>query len=269
MKLVDLTKTLDPRDREGLPDIMKPLARVVAPNIEFLHPAEDGGKAEFCSALQCSHDDLPDGEGWGAEILTDMSSHCGTHVDAPLHSGSRCEGKPSRTITDIDLSELFRPGLVLDLRPWTKPGQEITIGMLDEALDATGCKIQEGSAVILRTGQEDYNVGDPGYFNYPGMTRASTLHLTQQGATILGTDSVGWDLPMPVMNQRFRETGDKSFLWDGHKAIAEREAFIVQQMCNLEALPSHGFMIGCFPLKLSNCSAAPARVVAFLDGTAP
>jgi kynurenine formamidase len=97
------------------------------------------------------------------------------------------------------------------------------------------------------------------------MSRASTLHLTRQGATILGTDAVGWDLPFGVMAKKFQESKDSSVLWDGHKAIVEREAFIVQQMCNLGALPLSGFMVGFFPIKLARCSAAPARVVAFVD----
>ena len=53
--------------------------------------------------------DLPDGEGWGAEILTDMSSHCGTHVDAPLHSASQIEGAPARTITVSPLRSSSTP----------------------------------------------------------------------------------------------------------------------------------------------------------------
>lgn len=95
------------------------------------------------------------------------------------------------------------------------------------------------------------------------MTRASTLHLIRQGASVLGTDAIGWDLPF--MNRLFRETGDRSVLWDGHKAIMEGEAFIVQQLANLGALPLSAFMVGFFPMKLARCSAAPARVVAFLE----
>jgi kynurenine formamidase len=114
-------------------------------------------------------------------------------------------------------------------------------------------------------GQERYTMTDPEYFMQPGMSRASTLHLTSHGATILGTDAVGWDLPFGVMARKFKETGDKSVLWDGHKAIVEKEAFIVQQMTNLGALPLSGFMVGFFPMKLARCSAAPARVVAFVD----
>ena len=84
------------------------------------------------------------------------------------------------------------------------------------------------------------------------------------GATVLGTDAVGWDRPFAVMAQAFKDTGDKQQLWDGHKAIRDKEAFIVQQLCNLGALPLRGFHVGFFPLKLARASAAPARAVAFL-----
>lgn len=264
-RLIDLTATLDPRRREQLPEEMKMAGMVLSPNIEYLHPAEAGGKNQFCMSLGCSHDELPDGEGWGAENLSEFSSHCGTHVDAPLHSGSHCEGRKSRTITDIDLEELYRPGIVLDVQAWVTPGEEITIEMLDKALEKTETKISQGDAVLIRTGQERFDIGDPRYFNYPGTSRASTLHLTRQGATILGTDALGWDRPFGRMSEQFRATGDKRLLWDGHKAIVEKEAFIVQQMANLAALPFSGFMVGFFPIKLAECSAAPARVVAFID----
>jgi kynurenine formamidase len=264
-RLIDLTVTLDPDNRAKLPPHLAGAAGVVAPAIEYHHPAEQKGRDEFCRYLGCQHGDLVDGEGWGAEVLNDLSSHCGTHVDAPLHSGSRIAGKPARTITDIGLEELFRPGLVLDVRPWAKGGEEITIAMLDAALAATGQRISAGDAVLIRTGQERYAITDREYFVQPGMSRAGTLHLASQGATILGTDAVGWDLPFGIMGRKFKETGDNSVLWDGHKAIVEREAFIVQQLTNLGALPLSGFMVGFFPIKLARCSAAPARVVAFVD----
>jgi kynurenine formamidase len=264
-RLIDLTVTLDPANRAKLPHPLAGAAKVVAPLIDYLHPADAKGRDEFCLYLGCQHADLADGEGWGSEVLTDLSSHCGTHVDAPLHSGSRTAGQPARTITDIALDELFRPGLVLDVRRWAKLGQEITIEMLDSALAATGQRIKTGDAVLIRTGQERYTMSDPEFYQQPGMSRASTLHLTEQGATILGTDAVGWDLPFGIMARKFKETRDNSVLWDGHKAIVQREAFIVQQINNLGALPSSGFMVGFFPIKLAHCSAAPARVVAFVD----
>jgi len=266
MKLIDLSALLDPDDRARLPAPLAGAAGVVAPQIAYMRPDEREGKDRFCGFFGCSHDDLPDGEGWGSETLNDMSSHCGTHVDAPLHSGSRCEGRPARTIDQVGLEELFLPGVVLDVRPWAQPAAAITEAMLVAALAAIGDPAIEGCAVLVRTGQERYRIGDPEYFLYPGMTRESTLFLTRRGARVLGTDAVGWDRPFGVMAEAFRRTGDRLQLWDAHKAITEREAFIVQQLCNLGALPPTGFHVGFFPIKLARASAAPARAVAFVNG---
>src|SRR5690606_13247872 len=157
------------------------------------------------------------------------------------HSGATIEGKPARTMSDISLEELFLPGMVLDVRPWAVAGEAITIEMLEKAIAATGTTIKPKMAVMLRTRQEDFPIGHPRFANYPGMTRESTLFLTEQGATVLGTDALGWDRPFPVIKRLFAETGDKSVIWDGHYAIREREAFIVQKLENLGALPLAGF----------------------------
>jgi kynurenine formamidase len=265
MKLIDLSALLDPDDRARLPPALAGVAGVVAPQITYMRPDEDEGKDRFCEFLGCAHEDLPDGEGWGAETLNDMSSHCGTHVDAPLHSGSICEGRPARTIDQVRLDELFRPGVVLDVRQWVQPASAITPQMLQDALAAIGNPSIDGCAVLIRTGQERYKISDPEFFRYPGMTRDSTLFLTGRGARVLGTDAVGWDRPFGVMAAEFRRTGDRRQLWDAHKAITEREAFIVQQMCNLGELPATGFHVGFFPINLARASAAPARAVAFIN----
>ena len=157
--------------------------------------------------------------------------------------------------------------MVLDVREWVRLGEAIPIEALDAAIAATGRDIHDGDAVLIRTGQEDrYTISDPEYFNYPGMTGDTTRYLTARGATVLGTDALAWDRPFPVMRKAFEETGDPAQLWDGHFAIRDKEAFIVQQLTNLGALPLTGFTVGFFPIKLPRTSAAPARVVAFLDG---
>ena len=96
------------------------------------------------------------------------------------------------------------------------------------------------------------------------MTRESTLFLANLGAKILGTDALGWDRPFAVIREAFKKTGDRSEIWDGHFAGRDKEIFIIQQLTNLASLPAHGFKVGFFPLKLARCSAAPARVVAFV-----
>ena len=263
MELVDLTRLLDPSDLEHLPAGAKPAAAVLVPTIEHTTPAGSGADI-MCALFGCTRDDLPDGEGWGDEHIQ-LSSHLGTHVDAPLHYGSTCEGRPSRTIEEIELTELYCDGVVLDLRGKAEPGQGISVNALREAISESGASIQSGTAVLIRTGQELYGVRDEEYYRYPGMTRDGTLFLAELGAKVLGTDAVGWDRPMQEMSRAFAESGDPKEIWDEHFAGREREIFIIQQLVNLDALPATGFKLGAFPLKLVGCSAAPARVVAFVD----
>lgn len=264
MRLVDLTRTLDSADLERLPEAVRPSSSVLVPQVEYTNPKGRG--AEVMSQLfGCETHDLPDGEGWGEERVT-INSHIGTHVDAPLHYGSTCEGRPARTIEAIGLDELFCDGLVLDLRGLVEPGEGISVDALDAALAANGGAVTEGCAVMLRTGMEAFSLADLGLFNYPGMTSEGTLHLAGLGAKVLGTDALGWDRPFAVMRRAFRDTGDASQIWDGHFAGRDREVFIVQQLANLAALPPNGFKVGFFPVKLARCSAAPARVVAFVPG---
>jgi len=263
MKLIDLTRLLDAKDLERMPAAARAGASVLVPNIEHFTPQGQGAEI-MCKLFACSREDLPDGEGWGDEALS-FSSHLGTHVDAPLHYGSTCEGQPSRTVTDIRLDELYCDGIVLDLRGSCERGKGIGVDALERALAENGADITAGSAVLIRTGQEAFTIADPEFFVYPGMTRAGTLFLAERGAKVLGTDAVGWDRPFFEMRRAFAESGDRSEIWDAHFAGRDREVFIVQQLDNLAALPPSGFKVGFFPMKLARCSAAPARVVAFLD----
>lgn len=262
MRLVDLTRPLDPDDINLFPEDRRQGVDVLVPTIEYQRPGFEGADA-VCASFGCTRADLPDGEGWGAERLH-INTHLGTHLDAPLHYGTTCEGKPARTISDIGLEELYVDGLVLDLRGKVTPNAGIEVAALRQAIADNGAPITPGCALLLRTGQEAFGLADPGFYAYPGMTREGTLFLADTGARILGTDALGWDRPFPVIRRMFRETGDRSVIWDGHYAGREKEVFIIQQMHNLAGVPNAGFKVGVFPLPLARCSASPARVVAFV-----
>ena len=262
MQLVDLTRTLDSRDYDRLPEGVRPSASVLVPQVEY-HTPQGQGAERMCEIFGCKREHLPGGEGWGEERVV-INSHIGTHVDAPLHYGSQCEGKPARTIEGIALNELYCDALVLDLRDRVEPGAGISVADLQAALEANGGKVTPGCAILLRTGQERFDLSEPRFYYYPGMTREGTLFLADLGAKVLGTDAAGWDRPFFTMRAAFRETGDPKQIWDAHFAGREREVFIVQQLTNLQSVPAHGFKVGFFPIKLARCSAAPARVIAFI-----
>ena len=263
-RLVDLTASMDPAYRALVPKEFDRFDKIVAPEITYLSPETDT-RDVMMRMYGCPAEHLPDGQGYGSDLVTEMTTHCGTHVDAPLHSGRTIEGRPARTMSDIALDELYRPGLVLDVRPWSGPDEGISVDALKNAITATGREVQDGQAVLIRTGQERYTNDQPEFYHYPGMTGDGTRFLTGLGATVLGTDALAWDRPTPVMVKAYRESGDPREIWDGHFAIRDREAFIVQKLINLDQLPRAGFMVGFFPINLPRTSAAPCRAVAFLD----
>lgn len=136
MRLIDLTRQLDANDIERMPEAARAAAAVLVPSVEHIEPARRGSEI-MCALFGCSADDLPDGEGWGDESIQ-ISSHLGTHVDAPLHYGSTCEGQPARTIFDIGLDELYCDGVVFDVRDDAEPGQGIPVEALERAVATCG-----------------------------------------------------------------------------------------------------------------------------------
>ena len=61
-------------------------------------------------------EDMPDGEGWALERIN-LTTHNGTHLDAPFHFHSTMDGgKRALTIDEIDLDWCFQPGVKLDFR---------------------------------------------------------------------------------------------------------------------------------------------------------
>ena len=88
-RLVDLTRPLEPLDESTFPDVIKPLFRIISPEIDYVD--NQRGAEIMMQLFGCPKEHLPEGEGWGEDNLK-MSSHMGTHVDAPLHYGSICAG---------------------------------------------------------------------------------------------------------------------------------------------------------------------------------
>ena len=65
-------------------------------------------------------EDLPDAEGWAVEFVQ-LSTHNGTHLDAPYHYHSTMNEKAggrekSSTIDEVPLEWCFQPGIKLDFR---------------------------------------------------------------------------------------------------------------------------------------------------------
>ena len=64
---------------------------------------------------------------------------------------------------------------------------------------------------------------------------------------------------------KYKESKNPNIIWEGHKASRDIGYCHLEKLHNLEALPSDGFYISCFPVKIRGASAGWTRAVAIFD----
>jgi kynurenine formamidase len=209
-------------------------------------------------------DQLPDGEASAYEHIS-LSTHTGTHLDAPWHFHSTMNNgkEKAKTIDEIPLDWCFKPGVKLDFRH-LPDGYVVTALDIQNELKRINHKLKPLETVLVNTsagkhfGQDDYlNKGC-------GMGREATLFLLEQGVKITGTDAWGWDAPFVFIKQKYASTKNPKIIWEGHKAGRESCYCHLEKLHNLEQLPATGFTVCCFPVKIKNASAGWTRAVAII-----
>jgi len=208
--------------------------------------------------------DLPDGKAWAVEKLH-ISTHNGTHMDAPWHYHPTMDGgQPAATIDQVPLEWCMKPGVKLDFRHLAD-GHVVTAAEVEQELDRIGHQLAPLDIVIVNT-RAGAIYGQPGYLDAGcGMGREATLYLTDRGVRVVGTDAWSWDAPFSHTARRFEATKDPAIIWEGHKAGMECGYYQMEKLHNLEQLPGDGFTVICFPVKIEGASAGWTRAVARLD----
>lgn len=209
-------------------------------------------------------DDLPGQEAWAIEHV-ELSTHNGTHVDAPYHYATTMDGgKPSTTIDQIPLDWCFRPGVKLDFTHF-EDGYVVTANDVQSELNRIGYTISPFDIVLVNT-RAGKKYGTKEYLSSGcGMGRQATLYLLEQGVKITGTDAWSWDAPFVHTAARYAKEKNPEIIWEGHKAGRERSFCHIEKLHNLEVLPAYGFTVSCFPVKIKNGSAGWTRAVAILS----
>ncbi|MFJ4171124.1 cyclase family protein [Paenarthrobacter sp. NPDC089714] len=254
-KLVDLSVSLRANIASDPPGL--------TPEIEYFdHQETARDLVSFFPGL--AESDLPGGEGWAIERVT-ATTHTGTHLDAPYHYASTMDGGARAiTIDEVPLEWCFGRGVKLDFRTF-EDGYVATASDVEAELDRIGHELAPGDIVLVNTAAGTRYGLDDYLSTGCGMSREATLYLTSRGVRVTGTDAWSWDAPFIHTAKRYVETGNNDLIWEGHKAGMEIGYCHIEKLSNLEILPSAGFQVSCFPVKVHGASAGWTRAVAILD----
>jgi kynurenine formamidase len=223
------------------------------------HDETAAGMLSFFPGVERSQ--LPGGEGWAIEEVR-LTTHNGTHLDAPWHFHSTMDGGVRAiTIDEVPLEWCWGRGVKLDFRGFAD-GYVATAADVEAELERIGHVLAEGDIVLVNTaagaryGEADYVATGC------GMGREATLYLTSRGVRVTGTDAWSWDAPFVHTARKVAATGDASLIWEGHRAGMVRAYCHLEKLANLETLPPTGFEVICFPVKVKGGSAGWCRPVA-------
>lgn len=205
-----------------------------------------------------------DGLGWSQEDVT-LTTHSGTHIDAPYHYAPTSGGAPARTIEFVPMRWCMGDGVVLDMTR-IDIVEGITEADVRRELDRIGYEVKPYDIVLVRT--DNYKLfKQPGYDQkHPGLRESATRWLVERGVKMIGIDAWGFDRTLDVM-VREAKAGDRRQLWESHYFGAEKEYCQIEKLCNLDLIPRpHGFQVIALPIKLQRASAGWSRVVAIVPG---
>lgn len=254
-KFIDLSVTLE----SGLPS--DPPAYI--PQIEY-HNHTDTAEEMASFFGGATIDDLPEKNGWAVEWLR-LSTHAGTHIDAPYHYyPTMNKGERAWTIDEIPLDWFMGHGVKVDFTD--KPdGYRVLPEDFEDYFKKINYKLKEGDIVFVHTGASKYWGSAEYLVKGCGMSKEATLWLTNQGIKVVGTDAWSWDRPLPFIGKEFDETKDSSIIWEGHRAGAEQAYCHIEKLTNLENMPVTGSTVMCFPFKIKAASAGWIRAIAIIE----
>lgn len=233
------------------------------PHIEYIdHKMSVPELAGFFPGLTAA--DLPDEEAWAIERIN-LITHNGTHLDAPYHFASTMNrGERAITIDEVPLDWCLQPGVKLDFRHFDD-GYVATAADVEAELARIGHELAPLEIVVVnssagqRYGHDDYVTAGC------GMGYEATMYLLERGVRLTGTDGWSWDAPFVHTKAKYLETGNAGLIWEGHKAGRDIGYCHLEKLHNLEALPSTGFIVSCFPVKIRAASAGWTRAVALIE----
>ena len=179
-------------------------------------------------------------DGYNLELVF-MSTHTGTHIDAPRHFVRR-----GATVDRIPPSRLVCEAVVLGLagRDASMP---ITWSDVAAAAPQSGLPAP-GEALVIRTGWSDRTERDSYFGRCPGLSADAARRIASLRPALVGIDSPSID------------AGNASS-FPAHKALLGAGIPVVENLTGLMKIRTERFRLAVLPLKLGGGTGAPARAL--------
>jgi kynurenine formamidase len=179
-------------------------------------------------------------DGYNLELLF-LSSHTGTHLDAPYHFV-----KNGLKINQIPLDRLIGKAILIKI----KKTKNNTITKSDIILfERKNGKIPNKSSIFFFTGWQK-NLQKKNYFTEnPGLDISAAKYIASKKTNLVGIDSPSIDLG-----------NDESF--NVHHIFSQNNILIVENLTNLKKISSKEFNFTILPLKLKDATGSPVRAIA-------
>ena len=179
------------------------------------------------------------------ETMMKMTTHTGTHMDAPRHLYA-----DRTSMEQFPISQFIGKALVIDVRDLNE-GDAITL----ERITRYGAKAEEADFLLFNLGW-DQKWGTDDYFgDYPCLDEEALDYIIAGDYKGIGFDVIGLD---PVKDVE---------LVRHNKLFKEKDILNIENLRGLDELVDEFgdelINFSCFPLKLTECDGSPIRAVAW------
>lgn len=175
------------------------------------------------------------------EKMLGLSSHLGTHVDAPAHMLPH-----GRTLDGFAVEKFYGRAFIIDARRASGP-KGIALSVLQQIPENLAFDI-----ILFYTGWSANWAGDTYFDSYPFFSEELAEALCRKKLKAVGIDGPSADAA-------------DSKTYPAHHLFLGSETLIIENLCNLEKLNRKEFMLALFPLKVKDADGSPVRAVAILD----
>lgn len=189
------------------------------------------------------------------------AEHGGTHVDAPIHFY-----KDGATVDAIPLDRLVGEGVVVDVSEKCANDRDYQIGIADlHSWEEEHGRQLVDVILLLRTGLSRHW---PDREKYLGTNRTGPEGVAELHFPGLAPDAARW----LAENRHVKAVGidtasidyGQSTQFESHVTLFEHNIPALENVTNLEHLPSEGFTVFALPMKIGGGTGAPVRIVAIL-----